>query len=398
MFNSLRLALAKKVTLAAFSLLCNIIASGQARVADITASINSDTAQNNITTTFSGYQRNSNNVLLKVAELRDATMQEDLQARISKVTERKELMKHLRQLNVAGIGDANRSNRKLFYNLANVFARLKMYSLAMKCFLKTQQYTALDNYLTQPNAYLKRVDSAGYANSLTDSIDINDGYLDFSTRDDSVIIMQTQLLSPPDKERRSPKITYYQIAATFNDGKKAVAYAMMIHVKQPVPGKRKVHVLANSGHTFITLIKYNRDSSYVSLSFGFYPDKNHPMAGTPLFPSASSSYRDDGDHKWDEVAGKFISKKRFDKILELTRNYNGIKYHLSKNNCTDFSLNAAALANINIKETTGSWPLGHGNNPGITGQSLLLGNVSDGDSDGLENIFIEHNPAVKPAP
>ncbi|MBD1366738.1 hypothetical protein IDJ77_23200 [Mucilaginibacter sp. ZT4R22] len=329
-----------------------------------------------------------NRSLIAKSALKDPALQQELQVSIRKPSDRKALMKHLREMNIGTDLEANQSNKKLLFNLANTFARLKLYSLAMKCFFKTLQYN--------------KADQAGDADTLTtatplpsdslnaDVTNLDERYLNFNDKDDTLLNHQPALQLPlTDKEPRSPKITYQRIVESFTDGKKAVAYAMLIHVKQPVGGKAKVYKFTNSGHTFITLIKYNSDSTYVSLSFGFYPDKQHPFAGTPLFPGSHSAFRDDGQHKWDEVAGKFISKRRFEKILALTKNYDGVKYHLSKNNCTDFSLNAALMAELSIKETTGKWPLGHGNNPGITGQSMLQGKIADGNKRGLDDVFVD---------
>jgi hypothetical protein len=328
-----------------------------------------------------------NNSLAANSAMKDVALQQDLQVKMSKSAERKLLMKRLREMSIGTNLEANRSNKKLYYNLANVFARLKMYSLAMKCFFKTMQYNGHRNHDT-----LARTDSLQTAaDSLAaDSTNMDERYLNFNAKDDTLLAKQPDLLLPATTEPRSPKITYQHILETFKDGKKAVAYAMLMHVKQPVAGKAKVYKFTNSGHTFITLIKYNSDSTYVSLSFGFYPDKQHPFAGTPLFPSSHSTFRDDGAHQWDEVAGKFISKRRFEKILALTKNYDGLKYHLSKNNCTDFSLNAAMMADIKVNGTTGKWPLGHGNNPGITGQSMLQGKIIDAGKPTTEEVFLDN--------
>ncbi|RWY47985.1 hypothetical protein [Mucilaginibacter gilvus] len=328
-----------------------------------------------------------NSSLTAKSVLKDPALEQKLQVSIRKPSDRNALMKHLREMNISTDLEANRSNKKLLYNLASTFARLKMYSLAMKCFFKTLQYNKAD----QPDeADTLASTTALPPDSLSaDVANLDERYLNFNDKDDTVLNHQPALQLPlNDKEPRSPKITYQHIVETFKDGKKAVAYAMLIHVKQPVGGKPRVYKFTNSGHTFITLIKYNRDSTYVSLSFGFYPDKNHPFAGTPLFPSSNSTFRDDAEHKWDEVAGKFISKRRFEKILALTKNYDGLKYHLSKNNCTDFSLNAALFADLSINETTGKWPLGHGNNPGITGQSMLQGKITNGNKPDLDDVFI----------
>ncbi|HEY8927847.1 MAG TPA: hypothetical protein VIM55_01555, partial [Mucilaginibacter sp.] len=179
-----------------------------------------------------------------------------------------------------------------------------------------------------------------------------------------------------DNEVRSQPIETAQILDPFDDGKKAAAYALMIHVRQPVSGKRKVYVLNNVGHTFVTLIKYNTDSTVVSRSFGFYPKKNFILSATPLFPSSPSTFKDDARHSWDEVSGTFISRRSFNRILNIVKKYDHKKYQLSHTNCTDFGLELAAEAGITINNTVGKWPLGKGNNPACTGQSLLDGNVT----------------------
>jgi hypothetical protein len=239
----------------------------------------------------------------------------------------------------------------------------------MKCFLKT----------TEPRR-----------RELLDSLQQTDntGYLAVNAVDDSLVAKQAAILNVPGYRTKNSKATTYKhIASTFDDGKKAVAYAMLFHVKQPVPGKRKIFVLNNTGHTFITLIKYNTDSTYSSFSFGFYPKKRNPLSATPVVPVAGSVFKDDTYHKWDEVLGKFISKKRFEKILALTGQYDKLEYHLSNNNCTDFGIKAAQLAGLNIDDTTGKWPLGHGNNPAVTGQSIIEGKFND-TVTGKDGVFV----------
>lgn len=330
--------------------------------------------------------------LISTNSAEDIITQQNLQITISKAESRRILMNHLQALDFKGDAANNRSKRKFFFKLGNAFAHLRMYSLAMKCYFKTLQYKAADSS-GNDHTILTRIDAINTPDKLVaDTTILDPKYLGFNTKDDSVLNDHDGILTKPEeKETRSPKITYSRIIEAFKDGKKAVAYAMLLQVKQPVPGKRKVYHYTDSGHSFITLIKYNNDSTYVSVSFGFYPDKDHLLAGTPLFPSSPSVFRDDAQHKWDEVAGKFLSKRRFEKILALTKEYDGVKYNLNKNNCTDFTLNAAMLANITVGETTGSWPLGHGNNPGITGLSILNGQIFDGSG----SLFISRDSMIK---
>jgi hypothetical protein len=280
-------------------------------------------------------------------------------ADLSKPQQRKQLMTYLEGV---GTNDINYNPAKLkrLYYLANLFTRLRLYPLAMKCFFKT----------IPPDI---------------DSISI--GNLPITPSDDSLFEKQ-ESLPGASAEIESKSISNEKITDTFNDGKTAVAYALIFHVKQPVRGKPKIFKLANTGHTFITLIKYNSDSTYAAVSFGFYPKKNNLLSATPIIPSTSSVFKDDSKHDWDETLGKFISKHRFNKILALTRQYRNVAYHLSKNNCTDFGLKAAALAGLEVWNTKGSWPLGSGNNPGITGQSILEGKFDNADTGDQRNLLI----------
>jgi hypothetical protein len=283
----------------------------------------------------------------------------NIDANLSKAQQRKQLMAYLKDMEAGSDVDYNSSKTKRLYYMASFFTRLRLYPLAMKCFLKT----------IRPG-----IDSIS-----KDSIPI-------TANDDSLLAKQENINT--DSDIKSKPISDEKISETFNDGKKAIAFAMIFHVKQPVRGKKQIFKLANTGHTFITLIKYNSDSTYAAISFGFYPKKDNPLSATPLIPSTSSTFKDDSEHNWDEVLGKFISKRRFNKILALTQQYHNVAYHLSKNNCTDFGLKAAALAGLDVWDTKGSWPLGSGNNPAVTGQSLLEGKFDNADTGDQQNLLI----------
>jgi hypothetical protein len=285
----------------------------------------------------------------------------NMEVDLSKAQQRKQLMAYLKGMEA---GDVNYSQTKIkrLYYLANLFTRLRLYPLAMKCFFKTMR-TGLDSISTAD--------------------------IPIIATDDTVLEKQESLLgTDTNKYIRSKPISTEKIAETFDDGKTAVAYAIIFHVKQPVRGKARIFKMANTGHTFITLIKYNADSTYAAVSFGFYPKKDNPLSATPIIPSTSSTFKDDSEHAWDEVLGKFISKRPFTRILALTQQYHNISYHLSKNNCTDFGLKAAALAGLGIWDTKGSWPLGSGNNPGMTGESLLQGKFDNTDTGDRQNLLI----------
>ncbi|TWR28944.1 hypothetical protein FPZ43_11820 [Mucilaginibacter pallidiroseus] len=316
---------------------------------------------------------------VNVFDADDSELQKSLSATLTKKEQRVQLMEYLKQLDMEDNLNANQANRKLMFRFASLFTRLKMYPLAMKCFFKTIKKD-------RDKAIKQQTDNNSLDNNPVDNIDD----LPINYKDDSLITVQTQLV----KNEKSKMTTYQRIAGTFNDNKPAIAYAMLFHVKQPVPGKRKIFSFSNTGHTFITLIKYNADSTYVTCSFGFYPKKDQPLAATPVAPSSPSQLKDDSGHLWDEVVGKFISQRKFERILSLTKKYGDLEYHLSKNNCTDFSLQAASLAGISITETSGKWPLGSGNNPGVTGQALIGGKFSNTDENPGNNLFSTLNLSV----
>jgi hypothetical protein len=221
------------------------------------------------------------------------------------------------------------------------------------------------------------------------------GLLAINNKDQQMLTADTNGYIYSRKEIQSKPEQACNITDPFDDGKQASAYALMIHIQQPVSGKRKIFIKLNKvGHTFITLIKYNTDSTSVSRSFGFYPKKDHFLSATPLFPTSTSVFKDDERHNWDETIGTFISERKFNKILQVVREYDQKKYNLNKNNCTDFGLNLAGTAGIKIMDTVGSWPLGRGNNPASAGQSVLEGKVLNMDSN--RSLFICNDLDLRP--
>jgi hypothetical protein len=261
------------------------------------------------------------------------------------------------------------NNRRLFIDLAKISARLKLYSLAMESYFRSAEVFDDNNSMgASPKPFV--IDEHKIFASLDTTKDRSDDYANIE----------------------SPPVSAFNILESFDDNKPAIGYALIVHVKQPVSGKRKAFKgINNVGHMFITLIKYNEDNTIVTRSFGFYPDKinkKNTFSGTPIDPSALSVFKDDALHNWDEAIGKFISKKRFEKILKLLAKYDEKLYNLNQNNCTDFGLNIAGIGGINIIDTKGKWPLGSGNNPASAGQSILNGKLKNTDTESKEGLFI----------
>lgn len=317
----------------------------------------------------------------------DASLGQNVESQLNSHAGRKKLMGYLKELSASNTSEANYNQAKVktYYKLANVFAKLHLYPLAMKCFLKATVYKKDGEDILPAAPDSVNTDTAGRL------LRLNSGLLAINANDDSVFINDPVQLKDK-KEKKSTSITYNRILNTFNDGKKAAAYALLFHVKQPKPGKPTVFVRANTGHTFITLIKYNTDSTSVSVSFGFYPKKDNIFSATPWEPECSGTFKNDAAHQWDEVIGKFITERRFKRILKLTRQYDGLEYHLSKNNCTDFALQAAYYAGFGVTSSKGSWPLGHGNNPATTGQSIIAGEIYDNDK---ADVFVDFDEQLK---
>lgn len=294
---------------------------------------------------------------------------------------------------------------KLYYSMAMVFARIKKYPEALRYFHKAsglhnrqedeEEASGLvaddddhdddDNLPTDPRQLLNQ-DSLG-------RFRLYDADISFGSHE--LVIDKDTILLDRDlpQTRKAARLKAKDIIQPFRDHKKALAYGVLLHTKQPVSGERKAFTgINNVGHMFITLIKFNADSGYVSRTFGFYPDKDNLFSATPFLPASSSVFKDDGDHDWDETVGKFISRKRFRKILRMVKQYSKSKYNLNRNNCTDFGLCVAAIAGIRIEETKGSWPLGSGNNPANAGQSIREGKVEDTDiHGGSAPMFILNN-------
>lgn len=293
-------------------------------------------------------------------------------------------------------------SEKLYYNMAVALARIKKYPQALKYFHKASlakekqeegpddEDIAIDEEDTEEESMLPQEPGQLLNSDTLNRFRLYDGPLHI-TQNELVVDKDTILLNNDHPQsRKAAKLLAKDITQPFYDHKKALAYGLLIHTKQPVSGKRKSFTgINNVGHMFITLIKFNRDSGYVSRTFGFYPEKDNLLSATPIIPTSTSVFKDDELHDWDEMVGKFISKRRFRKILRMVKQYSRSKYNLNKNNCTDFGLCVAAIAGIKIEDTRGSWPLGSGNNPASAGQSILEGKVEDTD-DGRELLILNN--------
>jgi hypothetical protein len=300
--------------------------------------------------------------------------------------DRKGLGRLLKVIKIRRLIPDSRRGYKLFTNLARFSARLKLYPLAMKFYNKAGEYrknTLLSWYRAPVSEGV--VDGGGAEGAEGTSL-LDSATCSYLQNLDALSSLAASL------KAGSPPVQVCDLRESFNDGKTAVSYALILHDKQPVPGKRRSFThINNVGHMFITLIKYNADGSFTARSFGFYPHKKNIFSATPLHVRSPSVFKDDALHDWDESIGKFISTARFEKILDLLARYDHATYNLNRNNCTDFGLDVASLGGISIADTRGTWPLGKGNNPANAGQSMLEGKFRNADAGDREPLFVCNN-------
>ncbi|MEO6976808.1 MAG: hypothetical protein ABI113_00455, partial [Mucilaginibacter sp.] len=234
-----------------------------------------------------GYSQNSTSVLPQPVihqnrfsdsvsdRIKDSLHIELLHAKLDDpVTERQYLTRLLKDEQGVTVFKAKKHGQKFYYRLAMAFTKLRLYSLAMKCYFKTltientidtAKYTPLVT-ASVDSKQLMAVNFTRQRDSLTVEDSVATGIMNIRNADINLINKDSTSYNG-DAEIKSTPITAGDIVNPFEDGKKAAAYALLIHVRQPVSGKRKVYVLNNVGHTFITLIKYNTDSTIISRSF-----------------------------------------------------------------------------------------------------------------------------------
>ncbi len=313
-----------------------------------------------------------------------------------KGNQKKALSSFVQSLKLKSSQRSRKLSEKLYYRMAVTFARLKKYPLALKYFHKAaqQQEKYEERYarIMGEKGTLPVVpgEDSLYVKDTTGDVALYDNMLEL-TADDHVVVDRDTIMIDVSSDKGSRALLTADIIDAFDDGKKALAYGLLLHIKQPVTGKRKTFSGINTvGHMFITLTKFNTDSGYVSRTFGFYPDKDYLLSATPLLPVSTSVFKDDETHDWDEMVAKFISKRRFNRILRMVKRYSRRKYNLNKNNCTDFGLVVAAIAGIKIEDTRGTWPLGGGNNPADAGQSVREGKIEHLDGD--DKLFVYPPP------
>lgn len=145
---------------------------------------------------------------------------------------------------------------------------------------------------------------------------------------------------------------------------------LTIYVDQPVANSNRV--VSNSGdvgHTYINITQGNNSSS-----MGFYPE-NSGKPGT----TDSGAYGDDAYRDFDVSISTEISASQLSAIMDyITNNSNG--YDLYDFNCTDFALDIAELAGLNLPDNYRSYGTKGGSSPGQLGQDIRNMNLPEGAS------------------
>jgi tetratricopeptide (TPR) repeat protein len=271
----------------------------------------------------------------------------------------------------------------LYNNLAIILARYNNFAAAMSCFHKAGNIASTYNYNKRGKRFTSLYSfDITYSKNKNDAI-VNDEILELMVQDQ---INQKELERT--EEFESERVEASSIVEAFLDKKEATHYAMAILIKQPIPGQKNTNTgLGEVGHSFISLIKYNKDQSAISKTFGFYPEEGQLIPVNPLSQVANSVIKDDAFHAWDQLLAKFVTKEQFEEILEYIDHHIIDQYHLSDYNCSDFALFIAKIGKIQIDETVGTWPLGKGDNPGYIGQSILAGKYMNVEVKSKEGLF-----------
>jgi len=143
---------------------------------------------------------------------------------------------------------------------------------------------------------------------------------------------------------------------------------LVIYVDQPIANSDQVvSYTGNVGHTFVGLIQGGNTSI-----FGFYPENSGKPGSTD-----NGALGNDASNPFDVSILINISPSQLNAIMNYIRNNNN-GYDLDNYNCTDFAIEIAALAGLNLPDTFASWGIGGGSNPASLGQDIRNMNLGDG--------------------
>ena len=159
-------------------------------------------------------------------------------------------------------------------------------------------------------------------------------------------------------------------------------FSVQVCVAQPIPGSRdpwgfvdggpygssSANNIVDVGHTFL-ILKENSAGNIITRNVGFYPSGSV----SPLGPESQGVLNNDQGHSYNVSLTVTVNSTQFFAILNYVElgNNTGFDYNLNSNNCTTFALNAMSAGSVSLPSTTGSWPMGSGNDPGDLGQDIM---------------------------
>lgn len=141
---------------------------------------------------------------------------------------------------------------------------------------------------------------------------------------------------------------------------------LTVYARQPVPGTNDTYAFhgvnkPDVGHTFISI-----SQNGITRVVGFYP-----ISPISIFVTEPGIFGDNSQTPYTVSASKQINGGNLYSLLHYIYSADGKKYDLQKYNCTDFAIQAAHAAGIDLPDTWGRWGgIGGGSNPGSLGNDL----------------------------
>ena len=110
------------------------------------------------------------------------------------------------------------------------------------------------------------------------------------------------------------------------------------------------------GHVFLILQKINSPDT-ISKVFGFYPLLDLPV----FFTNVRSVIKDNSKREYDVEISKMLTAEQFQKAVSLSIEYSKRKYHLTRFNCYDYTIEIFnTVAGETLPVTRVKFPLWYG--------------------------------------
>jgi hypothetical protein len=140
---------------------------------------------------------------------------------------------------------------------------------------------------------------------------------------------------------------------------------LTVYARQPVLGTNDTYtfhgIKPDVGHAFISITQNG-----TTRVFGFYPTS--PIS---FMIDAPGMWGDNSQIPYTGSASARINAGNLWSLMQYIYSLEGKDYKLATFNCTDFAINAAQAAGINLPDTWGRWGgISGGSNPGDLGNDL----------------------------